>query len=94
MYLEADPAEHGHALSLQTVQVQISWLLTTTNFRTAQLEVVWWRQRPQGGGQDAEGEKHRQISHGLVGAQRVGVGGSNQLTLTNRVSKISMAGWP
>ena len=41
------------------------------------LEVVWWRQRPQEGGQDVDGENHRQISHGLTGAQRVGVGGSN-----------------
>ena len=48
--------------------------------RTAHLEVVWWRQRPQGGGQDADGEQHRQISHGLAGAQRVGVGDSTSLT--------------
>ena len=45
-----------------------------------------------GGGQDVDGDKQRQISHGLAGAQRVGVEGTNQLTLTNRVSERSMAG--
>ena len=34
------------------------------------------------GGQDVHAEKHWQISHGLAGAQQVGVGGTNQLTLT------------
>ena len=47
------------------------------NYRMAHLEVVWWRQRPQDGDQDADGEKHRQISHGLTGTQRVSVGGTN-----------------
>ena len=36
---------------------------TITNFRTTHLEAVWWRQRPQDGGQDVDGEIHRQIRH-------------------------------
>ena len=60
---------------------------STTNSRTAHLKVVWGRH-------DADKEKHRQISHGLTGAQRVSVGDSNQLTLTNRVSERSVARWP
>ena len=46
----------------------------------------------QDGGQDVDGDKHRQISHGLDSVQRVGVGSSNQLTLTNRVFERAMAG--
>ena len=37
-------------------------------------------------------EKHQQISHRLAVAQRVGVGGWYQLTLTYRVSERSIAG--
>ena len=43
------------------------------NHRTAHLEVCCGGNDIQDGGQDAAREKHRQISHGLAGIQRVRV---------------------
>ena len=56
-----------------------SGFVSTTNSRTVHLVVVWWRQRPQDGGQRADGENTDKSAMDSLASS---VGGPNQLTLT------------